>query len=173
MKANIKDISNSKIILKNGNLVDVLSEKKSKVDLLIENGIIVEIGKIGRIDSADTIDCKNKIITQSFIDINSSFKTPGINDDEDFNSGSNAALAGGFSRVCLSPNTEPIIDNAELVNYINNESKNLPINIHPIHAMSISKTIKSKDNFSPPHLLHQCTQFIPPIRVTSTSIRSK
>ena len=70
MKAKIKNISNSKIVLKNGNLFDVLSGKKAKVDLLIEKGKIIEIGKIGKIDSADTIDCKNKIITQSFIDIN-------------------------------------------------------------------------------------------------------
>ena len=143
MKAKIKNISNSKIVLKNGHLVDVLSGKKTKVDLLIEKGKIEEIGKIGKIDGADTIDCKNKIITQSFIDINSSFKTPGINDDEDLNSGSIAALAGGFSRVCLTPNTEPVIDSAELVDYINNESKNLPITIHPIGALT--KELKGQD----------------------------
>tara|TARA_A100001011_G_scaffold400787_1_gene518831 strand:- start:42818 stop:44113 length:1296 start_codon:yes stop_codon:yes gene_type:complete len=143
LKVNIQNISNSKVLLINGELIDVLSGKKSKVDILIENGKIIEIGKIGKFENAEIIDCKNKIITQSFIDINSSFKTPGINDDEDLSSGSNAAMAGGYSKVCLMPDTNPIIDTPELVNFINNESKGLPITIYPIGA--ITKELKGQD----------------------------
>ena len=143
MKVNIQNISNSKVLLINGELIDVLSAKKSKVDILIENGKIIEIGKIGKFENAEIIDCKDKIITQSFIDINSSFKTPGINDDEDLSSGSNAAMAGGYSKVCLMPDTNPIIDDPELVKFINNESKGLPITIYPIGA--ITKELKGQD----------------------------
>ena len=51
MKVNIQNISNSKVLLINGELIDVLSGKKSKVDILIENGKIIEIGKIGKFEN--------------------------------------------------------------------------------------------------------------------------
>ena len=143
MKNNIKNISQSKLLLKNGEVIDVLKGSKKKFDILIENGKIEKIGKINKLENTKIIDCKNKIISQSFIDINSSFKTPGINDDETFQTGSYAALAGGYSKVCLMPNTDPVIDNSELVKFIFNESKDLPIEIYPIGA--ITKGLEGKD----------------------------
>ena len=143
MKNKIKNISNSKILFKNGEVIDILTGKKNKVDIIIESGKISHIGTIDVSDDIEVIDCKDKIITQSFVDINSTFKSPGTNDDEDLLSGSYAALAGGYTKVCLMPNTSPVIDNSELVDYINNESENLPLSIFPIGA--VTKGLKGQD----------------------------
>ena len=143
MKNKIKNISNSKILFKNGEVIDILTGKKNKVDIFIESGKISQIGTIDVSDEIEVIDCKDKIITQSFVDINSTFNSPGTNDDEDLLSGSYAALAGGYTKVCLMPNTSPVIDNSELVDYINNESENLPLSILPIGA--VTKGLKGQD----------------------------
>lgn len=143
MKNKIKNISNSKILFKNGEVIDILTGKKNKVDIVIESGKISHIGTIDVSDDIEVIDCKDKIITQSFVDINSTFKSPGTNDDEDLLSGSYAALAGGYTKVCLMPDTSPVIDNSELVDYINNESENLPLSILPIGA--VTKGLKGQD----------------------------
>jgi len=136
MNKNIKNISNSKILLKNGQIVNVLNDKDAVKDILIEDGKIVQIGKIENNDSYFTIDCNKKIITQAFIDIHTHFKSPGVGDQETFVSGSNAALSGGYSKVCIMPDTNPIIDNPELIKFIINQSSTLPINIHPIGAIT-------------------------------------
>ena len=136
MNKKIKNISGSKVLLKNGQILNVLNGKETVKDILIEDGKIVKIGKIENNDSYFIIDCNNKIITQAFVDIHTHFKSPGVGDQETFISGSNAALSGGYSKVCIMPDTNPIIDNPELIEFIFNQSSALPINIYPIGAIT-------------------------------------
>ena len=136
MNKKIKNISSSKLLLKNGKILNILNGKSSIKDIVIENGKISQIGKIEDNDSYLVIDCNKKIVTQAFIDINSHFRSPGIGDQETLLSGSNAALSGGYSKVCVMPDTDPIIDNPELIQFILNQSSELPINIHPIGAIT-------------------------------------
>ena len=140
MKNKIDIAKDKSLLLKGGQILDVTNGKTTNKDILINNGKIVEIGKINNNDNYHIIDCKNNIITQSFIDIHSHFHTPGIGDQETLISGSNAALSGGYSRVCVMPNTSPIIDTPELVDFIIDESTKLPIDIYPIG--SITKKLK-------------------------------
>lgn len=136
MNKKIKNISESKLLLKNGQILNILDGKSSNQDILIEDGKIVQIGKIEDNDNFLSIDCSKKIITQAFIDTHTHFKTPGIGDEETFISGSNAALSGGYSQVCIMPDSDPIIDNPELIKFIFDKSSNLPINIFPICAIT-------------------------------------
>ena len=136
MKKLFKFKSNEYLLLKGGEIFDIVTQKNSSADILIHNGQIVEIGKIEAKENYHTINCKNNIITQAFVDVHSHFRTPGIGDQETFESGSYAALAGGYSRVCVMPDTDPIIDNAELVNFIYDQASSLPIKIYPIGAIT-------------------------------------
>ena len=136
MKKLIKFKSNEYLLLKGGEIFDIITQKNSSADILIQNGQIVEIGKIKDKENYHTINCENNIITQAFVDVHSHFRTPGIGDQETFESGSYAALAGGYSRVCIMPDTDPIIDNAELVNFISDKASSLPIKIYPIGAIT-------------------------------------
>ena len=143
MNKKIKNIANTKILLKNGKVMNVLNGKSIIQDILIENEKIVEIGKVQNNDNYITIDCNKKIVTQAFIDTHAHFKTPGVGDQETFISGSNAALSGGYSKVCIMPDTNPILDTPELIELILNKSSNLPVNIHPIGA--VTKQINGLD----------------------------
>ena len=136
MKNKIDIAKDKSLLLKGGKILDVTNGKTTNKDILINNGKIVEIGKINNNDNYHIIDCKNNIITQSFIDIHSHFHTPGIGDQETLISGSNAALSGGYSRVCVMPNTSPIIDTPELVDFIIDESTKLPVDIYPIGSIT-------------------------------------
>jgi len=143
MKKLIKFKSNEYLLLKGGKIFDVISTKTFSSDILIYNSKIVKIGKIKDKENYHTIDCKNNIITQAFIDIHSHFRTPGIGDQETFESGSHAALAGGYSRICIMPDTNPILDNAELVKLVFDMASSLPIKIYPIGA--ITKKLKGSE----------------------------
>ena len=127
------------IVLKNGTILDPYNNTEKKGDIHIENGKIKSVGKISAPKTSETIDCKNLIITHGFFDIHVHFREPGREDKEDLNSGSLAALAGGFTRVCAMPNTDPPIDSPESIRYIVDRSEECPIHIHPIGCITKSQ----------------------------------
>ena len=129
-------------ILINGTVLDPFNDSEKKADIHIENGKIKEIGKVSAPENSEIIDCKGLFISHGFFDAHVHFREPGGEDKEDLNSGSMAALAGGFTGVCAMPNTDPPIDSPELTRYIKDRSEECPIHIHPIGAVSKSQAGK-------------------------------
>ena len=123
------------ILLKGGTLYDPITRESRKGDAAIKNGRLVEPGEI-RSDKAKVIDARGCIITHGFIDIHAHFREPGREDKETLATGSQAALAGGFTRVCVMPNTDPPIDGPEGVRFVLERSESLPVAIHPIGAVT-------------------------------------
>jgi len=117
-----------------------------KKDIFIKNGIIEKIA-----DSIDNkivdskklliIDKKNTFISIGWLDIFSDFCDPGFEHKEDLISGSKSAAAGGYTDICLIPNTKPYTTSKSSVDYI--KSKSHFINLHPIGA--ISEKLEGKD----------------------------
>ena len=131
------------VVLKNGTIIDPFHNSEKKGDIHIENGKIKAVGKISTPKSSEIIDCKNLNITHGFFDLHVHFREPGGEDKEDLNSGSLAALAGGFTGVCTMPNTNPPIDSPESIRYIIDRSEECPIYIYPIG--SITKSQEGKE----------------------------
>ena len=124
------------VILKGGKILDPIENTIKKSDLVLEDGKIKALGKFNSNKSAHLIDCKGLIITHGFCDLHAHFREPGREDKETLESGSMAALAGGFTRVCVMPNTNPPIDSPEVIRYIVDRSEECPIYIHPIGAIT-------------------------------------
>ena len=142
--SSVIDKINGIILLKGGRIYDPFLSINKTSDILIENGFIKEINKnISIDDNYQVIDCNNTIITNGFIDMHVHFREPGFEFKETIETGSLAALSGGFTRVCTMPNTDPVIDTPELIKFIIESSKNLPVYIHPIGA--ITKGQKGKE----------------------------
>mgnify|MGYP001239645084 CR=1 FL=1 len=125
------------VILKGGVIFDPIARTKNQGDVWLKNGYIKMIGEISDPPSdIEIVDCENKIITHGFCDIHSHFREPGQEDKETLYTGSIAAMAGGFTRVCIMPNTDPPIDTPESIRFILDKSKTCPIHIHPIGAVT-------------------------------------
>jgi len=122
-----------KILFKNGTIIDPILEKRYKGDVLVENGKIAAVGNVD-VKNAEVIDCSGLIVTHGFCDLHVHFREPGREDKETLETGSRAALAGGFTRVCTMPNTNPPIDSPESIRFIYEKAKECPIHIHPIGA---------------------------------------
>ncbi len=137
--------STRKVLLKSGRIIDPFSKKTFIGDILIENGKIAKIGE--KIPSKgkdfNIVDCNGLVVTHGFCDIHAHFREPGREDKETLESGSYAALGGGFSQVCTMANTNPIIDSPEHIYYVISKSSKLPIDIFPIGA--VSKGLKGED----------------------------
>ena len=127
------------VVLKGGTILDPINETLKKGDVLIENGRMKSIGKVTPSKSADVIDCSGLIVTHGFCDIHVHFREPGREDKETLDSGSMAALAGGFTRVCVMPNTDPPLDSPESIRYTIDRGEECPIHIHPIGAITKSQ----------------------------------
>ena len=93
--------------LRNVEILDPLKEKVFKGSVLLANGKIAKIGKFDQPADAKSIDCEGLTLTHGFCDLHVHFREPGREDKETLMTGSNAALAGGFTRVCVMPNTNP------------------------------------------------------------------
>ena len=123
-----------KTLIKNGTLV--LKDGEKKGDILIENGKIVKIGERLQSDGK-TIDATGKYVLPGLIDMHVHLREPGFEGKEDIESGSKAAVAGGFTQVCCMPNTNPVCDNAVVVSYIMNRQKETGLcKINPIGAIT-------------------------------------
>ena len=127
------------LVLKNGTIIDPHHKKTIHGDVWIKDGTIAGIGGFKAPKSSETVDCSGKVITHGFCDLHVHFREPGREDKETLQTGSLAAMAGGFTRVCVMPNTNPPLDSPESINFIREKAENCPIHIHPIGAVTKSQ----------------------------------
>ncbi len=132
-----------KLILNGGTILDPVKNEEKNMDLLIEKGKIAGIEKSIDTKGARSIDCTGKVITHGFCDLHAHFREPGREDKETLSSGSQAALAGGFTTVCVMPNTNPPLDSPESIRFILEKAESLPVTVFPIGA--ITKGQKGKE----------------------------
>lgn len=99
-----------KLILRNGQRI-VTGNELETVDVLIEDGLIVEIGS--GLDGAETIDLRGQLIMPGLIDVHVHLREPGFTHKETIKTGSLAAARGGFTTICAMPNVHPVPDTPE------------------------------------------------------------
>ena len=119
--------------------MDPYHKKTIHGDVWIKDGTIAGVGEFKESKSSETVDCTGKVITHGFCDLHVHFREPGREDKETLQTGSLAAMAGGFTRVCVMPNTNPPLDSPESINFIREKAENCPIHIHPIGAVTKSQ----------------------------------
>ncbi|MFZ4861885.1 dihydroorotase [Sphingobacterium sp. Mn56C] len=109
-----------------------------EVDVLIENGIISEIGTALKptVAVSQHIDGKGAILAPGFFDLNANIGEPGYETKEDMHTGTAAAAAGGFTGVSIHPNTNPAVHSRAEVALLVNAAKGNLVDVHPIGAIS-------------------------------------
>ena len=136
-----------KWLLSKGRIYDPYQDRFLKGDLLVTNGKIEKIGSISN-KGLNVIDCSGKIITSGFIDMRSHFKQPGSGYNETMETGVKAAMAGGYTTVCLMSDDEMPLDSPENIEHIAEKSANLPISILPVGSLSVNHEGKELCEFS-------------------------
>ena len=126
----------------NGNIVDPHNSINEIGGLIIdENGIVEAIGKkvnTNNIPSREkVIDLKEKYIFPGIVDMRVFVGEPGYEYKENFKTLSNAALSGGVTSVVTMPNTDPIIDNVSIVDFLKRRGRDKSkINIFPTASLT-------------------------------------
>jgi dihydroorotase len=133
------------LLIKNGRLLDPAVQTDQVCDILIDNGKIKEISSLIKTSgSVEVIDASGLVVSPGFIDIHVHLREPGQEHKEDIETGSRAAVHGGFTSIVCMPNTSPVNDNIEVTSHIINRAKAVGIvNIFPVAA--ISKNLESQE----------------------------
>jgi len=130
----------TRLLISGGRIIDPGRSIDLRDDLLITEGKIS-----GITDAAETtpgvgytvINAEGLIVCPGFIDDHCHLRQPGFEDKETIASGSRAAARGGFTTVCCMPNTQPPLDNIEMIDYVNNTAaKEAAIRVLPIGCIS-------------------------------------
>jgi dihydroorotase len=105
------------------------------MDILIRDGRVTEIAAPKKIKAADEkFDARGLVVAPGFIDLHVHLREPGQSHKETIATGTAAAAAGGFTSVCTMPNTAPIVDSAEWVEWLRRPERGAVVNLFPIAA---------------------------------------
>lgn len=106
-------------------------------DVLVENGVIAAIDEKLEVSGDKIIDARGLWVTPGLIDVHVHLREPGYEYKETIRTGSRAAAKGGFTTICCMPNTNPVIDNEILVEYIKMKAeREAVVNILPIGSIT-------------------------------------
>lgn len=132
------------MLIKNGLIINPAAEESYKADLLIKDGIIMDIKEnIVLSDSEEVIDAGGLTIAPGLIDTHVHFRDPGFTYKETLHTGALAAAKGGFTSVICMANTSPVVDNTEVLEDILNRSKAEAVRIY--QAASVSRSLKGEE----------------------------
>ena len=106
------------VLIRGAHLLDPRAGLDGPGDLLIRAGAIAEIGAPGALeapDGAEVVEAEGLHAFPAFVDPHVHLRTPGREDEEDIETGTRAAAAGGFCAIVAMPNTDPVVDSAPLL----------------------------------------------------------
>lgn len=112
----------STLLIQGGRIIDPSQAIDRIDDLLVRDGIILAIGQSSNEKVDKTIDATGLIVTPGLIDMHVHLREPGREEDETIETGTRAALAGGFTSVACIPNTEPPTDTQAAVEFIHQKA---------------------------------------------------
>lgn len=105
-----------KLIIKNGTIINPAMHQHETGDVVIKNGRILAVGGCAEEDpTAEVYDATGCFVTPGLIDMHVHLREPGQEAKEDIHTGTQAAAAGGVTRVATMANTTPVIDNAAVL----------------------------------------------------------
>ncbi len=135
----------ARLLFKGARVVDPSQGIDEKLDVLVEGERILKLEEnISSTEAEQVIDVSGLILTPGFIDLHCHLRDPGQEWKEDIESGSNAAVAGGFTSVCCMANTDPVNDNPTVTKYIIEKAEKVGLcDVFPIGA--ITKGLKGEE----------------------------
>ncbi|MDF1686049.1 MAG: dihydroorotase [Parvibaculaceae bacterium] len=129
------------IAFMNARLIDPATGYDETGNLLVENDIIADFGPTlfneGAPSNAQIIECNGNVLCPGLIDMRVFTGEPGAEHRETLGSASQAAAAGGVTSIIVMPNTNPVIDDVALVDFIARRARDTAIvRVHPMAALT-------------------------------------
>ncbi|MGF1471882.1 MAG: dihydroorotase [Rubrobacteraceae bacterium] len=101
------------LVIRHAHVLDPPNGLDGIVDVRLSSGNVVEVGT--NLRGTRELDADGLHLFPGLVDVHAHWRTPGREDEENIESGSAAAAAGGFTSVVMMPNTDPIVDRPVIV----------------------------------------------------------
>ncbi|WP_277675731.1 dihydroorotase [Saccharopolyspora rectivirgula] len=108
------------------------------VDLLVENGLVADIAPEIDADADELLHLGGAVVLPGFVDLHTHLREPGREDAETIETGSMAAALGGYTAVFAMANTDPVADNAVVVEHVWRRGRETGlVDVHPVGAVTV------------------------------------
>ncbi len=129
------------LLVKNGRVIDPSNGVDDYLDILVDEGKIVEVQPGGKGKEKNkvvqVIDAREKVVVPGLIDMHVHLREPGHEYKETIRTGCQAAASGGFTSITCMPNTNPVNDNQSVTDYILDRTRREGcVNVFPIGAIT-------------------------------------
>jgi len=129
------------LLIKNGRVINPAAKQDIMADVLVQDGIIAKVMPHIQEAADQQIDAEGCYVMPGFIDLHVHLRDPGFEYKETVVTGAAAAAHGGFTTIVAMPNTKPVVDNADVVNYVHNKAKSLT-KVNVLQAGAITKKME-------------------------------
>ena len=128
----------------------LLMGRWTKKDIYIDDGIIKEIGEdLSHVEAEKIIDAENLVVAPGFIDLHVHLREPGGEKKETIETGTLAAAKGGFTTVAAMPNTRPVPDTKEQMQWLTSRIKETAaVKVLPYASITVREAGQELTNFA-------------------------
>ncbi len=127
-----------RIIIQNGRVLDPSAGIDAVKDIWIDGDRIAAEGAYAYEEADRVIDAAGKWVAPGLIDLHVHFREPGFEYKETIETGSKAAAKGGFTSVCPMPNTNPVTDSGEMIDYVRAKAAAVKL-VHVLPVGAVTK----------------------------------
>lgn len=128
------------VLIRGGRVIDPASKLDADRDVWLEDGVVKAVdlpGKIPALPHMQVIEAKGMWVLPGLIDLHVHFREPGLEYKETILTGSQSAVAGGFTSVACMANTQPVNDTPYVTAYIRERARAVNLcRIFPIGAVT-------------------------------------
>jgi dihydroorotase len=136
-----------KLLIQNASYIASNGETK-KADIVIENGIITRIEDHLEVSVDRTVNAAGLLVSPGFVDLHVHLREPGGEKKESIATGTLAAARGGFTTVAAMPNTRPVPDSKEQMEWLQTRIKETAkVRVLPYASITVRQLGKELTDF--------------------------
>lgn len=130
-----------KTYIKNGRVINPATGQDAVLDVELEGKKIIQVApELVPEEGSQVIEAQGCFVMPGFVDLHVHFRDPGLTYKEDIETGARAAARGGVTTVCAMPNTKPVVDSVETLDYIQKKAEKMaPIHVEQLSAVTINQ----------------------------------
>ncbi len=138
------------LLIQRGRVVDPASGIDHEMDVLLRDGRVAAVAAPGTLrgQAERTLNVRGAIVAPGLIDMHVHLREPGHSHKETKVTGTAAAAAGGFTSVCVMPNTVPVNDSVEITRWMLSPERGALVNVFPIAAATVGSAGEKLSNFA-------------------------